>query len=650
MQILHRISMRNKFLLALLPMVLALLWLSALGMNERRQTEREMNRMETQIQLARDAGELVHHLQRERGMRAGYFGSQGNAFGPELQTLRQETDKAAIAFQQRYRDIDTTWLGGDVAKNFTQVADSLKTLASLRDQINSMSIPVNTALGGYTDKVTALLEGIGQMAHLVRDAGITQQITAYYSLLNAKEQAGIERAVLANVFSANRFGEGMFVRLNQLVGRGDAYIASFRTLTSQSLRQAFDRAISSSVAQDAQALRQRAIDAPQGEWNIDGAQWFSLQTQKIDQLKSIEEQAVTTLLSDVQRLSASAQRAWIIYLSGTLLAIGLALALATMIMRSINRQLQDTLTTIAEMGGDLTQRLSVPGTDELSRLNSAYNQSLESIANLVTKIKNSATTIGRASNEIAYGNHNLAQRTEQQAASLVETASSMEQITATVQQTADFAAQARELTTTVDERVRNIGDITSSARDAMSKIQQTSQRVTEIVTGIDAIAFQTNLLALNAAVEAARAGEHGRGFAVVATEVRQLSQRSVDEANKIRALIADSLSSVEEGSALVSQSHRGLNEIIDGTSKVKALVGDIAIAAGEQSLGIAQINVALSQLEQVTQQNATLVAEASTASQMLDGQVAGMTELVGRFRVEPSEPVVENAPFLLADA
>ncbi|WP_244664666.1 methyl-accepting chemotaxis protein [Candidatus Symbiopectobacterium sp. 'North America'] len=118
----------------------------------------------------------------------------------------------------------------------------------------------------------------------------------------------------------------------------------------------------------------------------------------------------------------------------------------------------------------------------------------------------------------------------------------------------------------------------------------------------------------------------------------------------LAAMIDDSLSSVEEGSALVSQSHHGLHEIIDGTSKVKALVGDIAIAAGEQSLGIAQINVALSQLEQVTQQNATLVAEASMASQMLDGQVADMTELVGRFHVDVSESVADNAPLLLADA
>lgn len=79
-------------------------------------------------------------------------------------------------------------------------------------------------------------------------------------------------------------------------------------------------------------------------------------------------------------------------------------------------------------------------------------------------------------------------------------------------------------------------------------------------------------------------------------------------------------------------------------------MGYIAIAADDQSLGIAQINVALSQLEQVTQQNATLVAEASTASQMLDRQVANMTELVGSFRVDVSESVADNAPLLLADA
>lgn len=159
-----------------------------------------------------------------------------------------------------------------------------------------------------------------------------------------------------------------------------------------------------------------------------------------------------------------------------------------------------------------------------------------------------------------------------------------------------------------------------------------------VVSAIDAIAFQTNLLALNAAVEAARAGQHGRGFSVVAAEVRQLSQRSADEAGKIRALIADSIASVSEGTKLVNQSNRGINDIVAGTRKVRDLVNEIAVAADEQSLGIAQINEALSQLEMVTQQNATLVSQASVASQLLDEQAIEMESLVSRFKVNDSAP------------
>ncbi len=77
MKSLHHISIRSKFILALLPPILALLWFSFSGVMERRSTENEMIRMEKLITLARDAGEYAHQLQRERGLSAGYFGSQG---------------------------------------------------------------------------------------------------------------------------------------------------------------------------------------------------------------------------------------------------------------------------------------------------------------------------------------------------------------------------------------------------------------------------------------------------------------------------------------------------------------------------------------------------------------------------------------------
>lgn len=638
MKSLHHISIRSKFILALLPPILALLWFSFSGVVERRSTENEMIRMEKLITLARDAGEYAHQLQRERGLSAGYFGSQGKNFGPELTTQRQATDRAQQVLEQTAANLSRAELGDAVSEELGRISQKMQQLGEHRRSVDSISIPVAQAIGYYSDSVSYLLNIVGDMTHLVSDGGIAQRLAAYYNLLNVKEQAGLERAVLSNTFSANSFAAGMFERLNQMVGRGEAYTTAYNMFANPELRKAFEQALNNPSAQSALQMRNKAIASPGGNFGIDASQWFNQQTAKIDELKKVEQLATNDLTAQVNTLAANARQSWISYLVGALVSLLMALGLASMVMRSINEQLQQTLTTIREMGGDLTRRLRVPGTDELSQLNQAYNASLENIADMVVSIKRSSQTIGQASSEIANGNQDLAQRTEEQSASLVQTASSMEEITVTVKQTADFAGQARQLTTEVDDQAHHVGTITESASGAMERIQDASQRVNSVVSAIDAIAFQTNLLALNAAVEAARAGQHGRGFSVVAAEVRQLSQRSADEAGKIRALIADSIASVSEGTKLVNQSNRGINDIVAGTRKVRDLVNEIAVAADEQSLGIAQINEALSQLEMVTQQNATLVSQASVASQLLDEQAIKMVSLVSRFKVDDNAP------------
>ena len=82
---------------------------------------------------------------------------------------------------------------------------------------------------------------------------------------------------------------------------------------------------------------------------------------------------------------------------------------------------------------------------------------------------------------------------------------------------------------------------------AMARIEESSRKISDIISVIDEIARQTNLLALNAAVEAARAGEAGRGFAVVASEVRSLAQRSSQAAKDIKDLITNSVEPGEGG-------------------------------------------------------------------------------------------------------
>jgi len=295
---------------------------------------------------------------------------------------------------------------------------------------------------------------------------------------------------------------------------------------------------------------------------------------------------------------------------------------------------QTQITVKAASEGDLTARIPVSGkSGELEALCRGVNSMLDATAELVTRVKAASAEVQAGAEEISKGNLNLSQRTEQQASSLEETASSMEEMTSTVKQTADNAGQANQLAMAARQQAEKGGAVVSSAVSAMGGINAASKKIADIIGVIDEIAFQTNLLALNAAVEAARAGEQGRGFAVVATEVRNLAGRSATAAKEIKALIQDSVSKVDEGSKLVDESGRTLEEIVNAVKKVTDIVAEIAAASREQSSGIEQVNKAVMQMDQTTQQNAALVEEASAASQAIVEQAQALNGMISRYNV-----------------
>jgi len=265
------------------------------------------------------------------------------------------------------------------------------------------------------------------------------------------------------------------------------------------------------------------------------------------------------------------------------------------------------------------------------------NQTLEMIANPIVTVKDAAETINTAAREISKGNTDLSQRTEEQASSLEKTASSMEELASAVKQNAENAKQANQLAVAASGVAVKGGNVVREVVTTMADINTSSQKIEDIISVIDGIAFQTNILALNAAVEAARAGEQGRGFAVVAAEVRNLAQRSAAAAKEIKELISDSVGKVQEGTSLVENAGKTMEEIVQSVQRVTDIMAEISAASSEQSAGIEQVNNAITQMDEATQQNAALVEEAAAAAESLTEQAHNLVESVRIFKVNASQ-------------
>ena len=358
----------------------------------------------------------------------------------------------------------------------------------------------------------------------------------------------------------------------------------------------------------------------------------------IGALVESEKNAIVTAGTDARDTALNARN--------TLIGLGvaallLAAALGWLITRSLLRELGGEPRTAADVaravaGGDFTQPIAVKDGDTTS-LMAQLAAMKDGLAQVVSQVRRGSESVAMASSEIAQGNQDLSARTESQASALEETAASMEQLGATVRQNADSAGQANALARSASDVAVRGGEVVGQVVQTMKGINESSQRIADIIGVIDGIAFQTNILALNAAVEAARAGEQGRGFAVVASEVRSLAGRSAEAAKEIKQLISASVERVEQGSAMADQAGETMTEVVQSIRRVTDLMGEINAASSEQASGVAQVGEAVTQMDQATQQNAALVEEMAAAAGSLSSQAQELVQAVAVFKLDASQ-------------
>ncbi|CAJ3969254.1 methyl-accepting chemotaxis protein [Burkholderia pseudomallei] len=567
------------------------------------------------VQVRRGAGASV--LAGNEAMRAKFDAASASA-GRLAATLKQQvrgTDRfdivaAVDALASEYGKVAAGGLGTSAAALFGSHTDVIHAIFLFeKDLAVASRLGVDPDASNYhlIDSVLFVLPGTAETVGVLRGKGAAALVGGALDEADKRELA-VRAGSLAEQMSVIRHH---LDRMKDRLGAG----------------------VPDGVDLGAVAAFQRAAAAlAGGDASIDAKAYFQRGTDAIDALYRVHGTLAQQLR---ERLAARAHAeqvkvAAILALSVVLVACALYLFVAfAMSTHEDVAQLSDCMRAVGD--GDLRARLAVRGGDEFAFIKRGFNALLDVWAQTLTETRRVADSVMVGSQQIAAGNLDLSGRTETQAASLEQTAASMEELTSTVRHNASNASHASTLSAEASERAADTGRIVTHAVSLMTRIHDSSNRMAEIVTVIEGIAFQTNILALNAAVEAARAGEQGKGFAVVAGEVRALAHRSATAAKDVKELIHESIRHVTDGSSLFQRADDAIRSVNASIKSVDTVVSEIAKASEQQSDGIEQVNAAITQMDEVTQRNAALVEESAAASASLREQAEHMGKLVGRF-------------------
>ena len=563
---------------------------------------------------------LVHELQKERGLSAGFIGSKGAKFADELKQQRGLTDVR--------QDELVKWLAAGsgtlpamLRSSLDGGAAALSKLPDARSRVSGLQFGGPESFNFYTQTIDRLLGVLSQATKATDDAGISQQLFAYAMFINAKEQAGRERATVNGVLTADQpMKVSLFQRLQTLVTAQDLYLATFRSLAGAEDTQALDALLAAKPSQE--TLRMRGIVIEQaflGNFEIDPPLWFNTITAKIDAMKLLEDKLAAALQARVRYFGSIALRGIVVSSILALVLVVLA-ALFFRLLTGMLRRLREGVAISRRLAqGDLTAVVTDSSKDEMGELLSSLDKTSRQLSATIGEVASTAGSLSNAVGQVSATAQSLSQSSSEQAASVEETTASIEQMTVSITHNTENAMATGSIAAKASAQAVEGG---KAVRDTVAAMKSIAGKIGII----DDIAYQTNLLALNAAIEAARAGEHGRGFAVVAAEVRKLAERSQVAAQEIGQLAGSSVTLAEQAGQL-------LDEMLPSIKKTSDLVQEIAAASQEQSQGVGQINGAMGQLNQATQQNAAASEELAATAEEMGGQAAQLHDLMKIFRV-----------------
>ena len=612
MSLIKSLSIRAKLMLLIVPLLAALVVTDVRLLQFMGSRIASFSHIEVLVTLTQLNSNLAHEMQKERGMSAGYLGSGGKSFAQAIVKQRQLVDARRVDWEAYIREHSLKDYPS-VEQEVKAAETRLERLASVRKSVTDQSVELGEVLKFYTGTIAHLLSVPAQAAHYSEDAKATLNLSAYYSFLQGKERAGIERAVLSNVFGADQFNGALYSRFVHLVAEQNSHFREFAAFTDGDGVTLWDRFNGSEEVAAVQKYRDIAHSkSATGGFGVKAADWFAASTARINKLKEVEDTLSATLVGNAKAGGVLAQSEFVGMLTIAIAVVAVSILLVWLVVAMLVNQVREVVQGLKRVSDNL--KLDVPALvhtdDELGEAARAFNSMQAQIADMIRSID----TTSKQLTLIAIQNHaTISLSTKGMKQQQTETESVVESVGQLEIAARDIAVNIHNMSEQTDSADTTIGKSVGVVQESVGKIASLDETMTSVagvirelhgrsesigsvLSVIKAIAEQTNLLALNAAIEAARAGEQGRGFAVVADEVRSLAQRTQESTHEIEQIVSQFQSQTQEAFKAVEGSKdvvtgavslsgtlsQELSMIRDAVAGIRDMSDQIAAAAEEQ--------------------------------------------------------------------
>ena len=410
---LSKLSIKQKLILIMsIPLAIVILLAAKLTYDSYMNTQ-GLKKLEKVVVLSTKIGTLVHETQKERGMTAGFLGSNGQKFKSELPHQREETSKKSEELLSFLNNFDKSIYGEEFNTNLKEALDELQKIADIRNSVTTLNIEAAKAIGYYTNTNTKLLNLISTISKLSNTAEVSQDIVSYMNFLLLKERAGIERALGTNTFAQNSFGAGVKERFLSLIAAQDTYLDVFLKIAPAKSKEFYTQTVQGNSVNE--VLRMRTVALYQDkitDFGIEPSYWFEQMTQKINQLKTVEDFLAQALTNTIVMQQENANFNLIIF--GILSGIGVALTLilartiAFTILIDVDvvkKGLVDFFAFINFEKEDINLK-TVDSQDELGMMSRLINENIENTKRNIQKDKELIKNTIAVANQINKGNLN----------------------------------------------------------------------------------------------------------------------------------------------------------------------------------------------------------------------------------------------------